>query len=612
MNRFIAVLISALCFVAAPFTVLAQQPVQWKYDFNSQNTAVATYPGIAQGTSPAVGVIANSAYGDSITQGNQDGTGITWPQQYAGQTYSTTANYGYGGQTSSQIAIRMNAYAGTAKQRFASGFSIPTSGTVAITFPAGYEPCYFSSAGVLISTVVDGVTYQGLCKDNGSHVYSFTPSTYPSAPVVVPNSNQWLAVIPTGALNGCVFIEEGRNNYTDQATVMADIAASVAKVSQTTSCWGVMNVLNGAYDPVGSSTYNQIIALNSKILETYGNRTIQIREYLVSKYDPSNPADVLNFASDVPPYSLRAADLSGTVGTIANTSTCAFTTSGGNLGNQVVLTVESEKIQLTGGSSGAYTCVRGYAGTAAASHLSGVAYIGIDALHPGQNASSSTNPNCTNGYICIATLTNAWKSQNFPYSQFVTTASLGRDLQSSVPWSTPGTIGSSVPNTGAFTSLNTNSIVMNNDAGSISFNKSNGVGTAKLQVSGTGTFVQIAGAGFAANPDDTLVLGGTSSTTSRFNRIHIGNGQSTMGGKLSVRSTAVIPGHAVLAINGPFQMLQVYSAATVPVPVCDATNDNVTIIVADATAPTYLGAYVSGGSTRTPAMCVNGDGWKTY
>lgn len=56
----------------------------------------------------------------------------------------------------------------------------------------------------------------------------------------------------------------------------------------------------------------------------------------------------------------------------------------------------------------------------------------------------------------------------------------------------------------------------------------------------------------------------------------------------------------------------VYSAAGTALPTCDATHSvNAIALVSDATTPTYLGAYTSGGAVKAPVLC-NGTGWVTY
>lgn len=95
----------------------------------------------------------------------------------------------------------------------------------------------------------------------------------------------------------------GRNNYTDPTSVKADIASMVASLGH--SHFIVLSILNGASEGATTTAYAQIAALNNDLASTYGNHYLDIRSYLVSQYNPNNPEDVVDFAADVPPASLR-------------------------------------------------------------------------------------------------------------------------------------------------------------------------------------------------------------------------------------------------------------------------------------------------------------------
>jgi hypothetical protein len=381
--------------------------------------------GASTGTPPVVTASPQvTAWGDSLTAGNEDGTGITYPRQLATLTGKTVNNMGIGGQTSSQIAVRMNAYAGQEQQTFASAFIIPISGTVEVTFQKGFEPCYnvankqiYAAGGVPIQFSAGGNTWAGTCADNGSHDYIFTPTTYPTAPVTVMAGTAWSTNQNIASLNsGCAAIWAGRNNYTEPAQVQTDVAAMVAAVEKSTGCYLVMSIPNGEYpfEWKGTTGYNTIIALNDALSATYsqGNHYLDIRTSMVSLYNPSNPADVLDHNNDVWPYSLRAQDVSGALTTpLDSLTSCAFSTSEA-LSEGQIITLNAELIQITGGTNGAYTCVRGYAGSTAATYASASAFTGVDPLHLGQNAESALNPKYTNGYDAVAAQVFAWLQAN--------------------------------------------------------------------------------------------------------------------------------------------------------------------------------------------------------
>lgn len=410
IKKFVAIS-AALSICVAP--VFAQQPVTWNYSFNPSGTAQANYPGNASSNNE-INQGTTSGYGDSITYGNQDGTGVNWPTTLTNSTGQYTINHGVGGQTSSQIAVRMNAYANSANQTFASGFTIPTSGSVAVTFPSGFEPAYGATFAALyptISFVLNGVTYSGTVSDNGSHVYSFTPSNYPTSPVTVANGINYQSVYGNDQ-NGCVVIEEGRNNYSSFNQVLADVAASVKVASTNSSCYVVLSILNSENEPSGSSGYNQIIALNNALASQYPNNYVDIRTALVNAAS-SYAADVIDKTNDVPPYTLRAQDLSGTLtAAVTTTGQTTFAVSA-TVGTGSILTFGSELVYVTAGTVGAgnITVTRGYASTTASTYTNGTAYTGVDSLHPGRNSMTQANNNTNyNGYVVIANAIKTWES----------------------------------------------------------------------------------------------------------------------------------------------------------------------------------------------------------
>ena len=97
----------------------------------------------------------------------------------------------------------------------------------------------------------------------------------------------------------------GRNNYTDPTTVEADIASMVAHLGH--SNYLVLSVLNGNFagESIGGANYNLIIGINNSLAATYGSHYLDVRSYLVSLYDPSQPQDVIDHSNDVVPTSLR-------------------------------------------------------------------------------------------------------------------------------------------------------------------------------------------------------------------------------------------------------------------------------------------------------------------
>jgi hypothetical protein len=385
------------------------------------------YGGTATGkvTFSLVGFDQIIALGDSLTEGNEDASGTTYPKTLALLSGQSVKNLGVGGQTSSQIAVRINAYRGRSQQSFSAPFVLPTSGSVAVTFQKGFEPAFRIRSGTRaeISFVAAGTTYTGYVLDNGSQIYNFTPLSYPRAAVSVPAGTAWQMANVPNFVNACVVVWAGRNNYFAHAQIEQDVAAMVAAIQPSTSCYLVMSIPNCEYEPSPSGGYNSILALNQALQATYsaGGHYLDIRAKLVDMYTPANAADLLDHGKEIWPQSLRAGDNNGKItNAISSTTTCAFTSSF-PLGEDNIMDIGQEKIFITGGTNGGYACIRGYASTAASTYASGTVYHGVDPLHLGQNQDSAANPNCSNGYICVARQVAEWlrsvyalKSSKYP------------------------------------------------------------------------------------------------------------------------------------------------------------------------------------------------------
>lgn len=99
----------------------------------------------------------------------------------------------------------------------------------------------------------------------------------------------------------------GRNNYTDTATVISDVAAMVAALGHTN--YLVISVLNGEFgstEYVGGSGYNNIATINASLSTTYGAHYVDVRSYLISLYNSNDAQDVIDHGHDIPPSSLRS------------------------------------------------------------------------------------------------------------------------------------------------------------------------------------------------------------------------------------------------------------------------------------------------------------------
>ena len=99
----------------------------------------------------------------------------------------------------------------------------------------------------------------------------------------------------------------GGNNQTDAETIKADLARSIASLAPGNQRFLVLGVVNQAApaERRGGADYDTIVRLNADLAAQYGERFVDIREFLVGLADPGNPADVVDRQDDVPPTSLR-------------------------------------------------------------------------------------------------------------------------------------------------------------------------------------------------------------------------------------------------------------------------------------------------------------------
>lgn len=95
----------------------------------------------------------------------------------------------------------------------------------------------------------------------------------------------------------------GHNNWNEPTRVKADVASMVAAL--TTSHYLVLGVVNGAGQVKGSPVYSMITQMNRDLAAVHGSHFIDIRSYLVSLYDANSAPDVIDYADDVLPSSLR-------------------------------------------------------------------------------------------------------------------------------------------------------------------------------------------------------------------------------------------------------------------------------------------------------------------
>lgn len=221
--------------------------------------------------------------GDSMTQGNQTGDGYAWPNLFATAVgeHVTAVNRGQGGFTSTEIAISYGAV-----NPAVGAFTIPadTSATaVTVTAPTGAfrtpvtGGATFSYLGVLAG--VPGT----LTRSPTADTWTFARTTAGSATPVAAGAT-FHATRDDAHTDKVAVIWVGRNNIATSASpiVQSDIAAMVARMSPSIKRYLVMGVCPSLAETTGSQGHTNILALNSALATTYGDRYVDLRTLLMA------------------------------------------------------------------------------------------------------------------------------------------------------------------------------------------------------------------------------------------------------------------------------------------------------------------------------------------
>ena len=376
--------------IAAPIAGTFQYTPAAGTVFNSsgpQTLSVTFAPADSADFTPAaaniqvnVSAFGVATWGDSLTYGNNGviDRGV-YPTQLQNLIELPVKNLGVQKQTSLQIGIREGAIPTTVN---IAGGVIPASGSVTATLPAGYEPVSNVGPQGGIGATILGVHGQLTWVSVG--VFSFTRST-PGSAVSAPGNPSF--VVDTPYANYIPIFWEGRNDASNEAQVLADLAAQVATVPSGQT-YLIISVTNDNIDDewLGGIGYKQIVPLNNQLANIYGSHYLDMRSLMVSRYNPDLITDVSDYQHDEPPTSLRAIVANGTlVNPIGPTDTVLTV----NLDSTIIsinniLTVGSgdnaENMAIQAVSGNQVTVKRNYGGLNT-SHAAGVPITETDYIH---------------------------------------------------------------------------------------------------------------------------------------------------------------------------------------------------------------------------------------
>jgi lysophospholipase L1-like esterase len=261
----------------------------------------------------AVPVRAIMCDGDSLTASS----GITapnyaWPYLLGIRNNVPVWNGGVPGTKSQQIAFRAGGYTATAT---VAGGAIPASGAVTLSSwtlngdtSAFAQPFYPQTDGYSIRAFItgsDGNQYEGTLSVSGG-VYSFTRTTA-GASVPVPSPATITANLQ-GRDEWIHIIRLGQNDGYDQTQVMPALAAIVNNLKSLNIRYLIISETGKSTEILGSAAHTTMLNCNAAMQSAYPNEYVELRNYLVSQYNPTIPQDVTDHSNDVIPSSLRVDD----------------------------------------------------------------------------------------------------------------------------------------------------------------------------------------------------------------------------------------------------------------------------------------------------------------
>lgn len=250
-------------------------------------------------------------WGDSLTAGSGGG-GTTAPAVLQTALGQTVDNRGIGGQGSAAIATRQG---GLKMLVSVTGDAIPASGAVTLT-ARSQTPITNQGSSSFTGTLV-GVpgTLAASTADGGvTYTYTFTRTTAGSE-VACPASSEFTFDFAEAGKDKTAIFFSGRNDAKNtRAAIVAtrdNVLAMAKKLSPLSKRYLVLSVLNGDAEIIGTSSYNGTKALNAELLQTFGDRFVDVRRYLIDHgledagITPTTQ-DNTDVAGDTIPSSLRS------------------------------------------------------------------------------------------------------------------------------------------------------------------------------------------------------------------------------------------------------------------------------------------------------------------
>jgi len=316
-------------------------------------------------------------WGDSISQGGEDGTPTTICSALHSMSGIPCINYGIAGQKSSGIAARMGA---VPVHVAVEGGVIPEVGDVAIEFsPSDYSPMMPGRPRLMVKGSIvadDGTQIPGNthCPTTACYFTRLQPGARKNA----TGARSWISGYSREGFN---IIEACTNNIDRPEDCLKDVAAMVASIP-TGSSYVVLPPFVGDTPEQwrGGRTYANAESIAKEEARLYPNNFIDVRRALVMAHPPGKDL-VLNH--DITPANLRSVLESGVLTAPLGASGCQMMTNGMKCVRNDSYVIDSESIYVTSCIDGQVgSCTRGWDNTRAAAHAAGASVQRLDWLHP--------------------------------------------------------------------------------------------------------------------------------------------------------------------------------------------------------------------------------------
>ncbi|EIU7558044.1 hypothetical protein LHV18_20860 [Providencia rettgeri] len=244
-------------------------------------------------------------WGDSMTAGvGGESENISYPSVLAAELGVNVSKKGYGGKASTDIAVKQG---GTQLDITYTGI-IPSGSAVSVfvtpdesfrSVQTSY-PGNISGNQILMTKSAAG---EWTLKNEGSEPLEITGKA-----IFIGNEGK-------DEREKTAIFWVGRNNpfWNKSEPIFRDIAAMISYLNVSIKRSIVISLCNTSAEPKGSSRYNAMLDINSRLAQVYGDKFIDVRTYLITKgLSDAGIApitqDVTDISNDIIPTSLRSDD----------------------------------------------------------------------------------------------------------------------------------------------------------------------------------------------------------------------------------------------------------------------------------------------------------------